>query len=465
MQVIEHIKREHALIRRVVERARTCLTPLDRPVLQECLEFFREFGELAHDRPEEHVLFSALAELAPNLAGGALQEIQHQHELARTYLREAFEASHRGAEGRAEFVAGTHKFIDVMQAHLRREDEVLAQLAQVALPPSRDVELVHHMREVRRELVDDETYTRWVSVAEDGGRAGTMVLRRSPLPPSPSHVMDARTLGDEDDEAPDESTGYSMRTGGVLFERGDHRNVWLHDFGRGLAIQSNQFLIMDGDEAMILDPGGPKVYPDVFAEATQQIGEGRLRYIFLSHQDPDIGTSLNAWLMDTKADALVSRLWVRFFPHFGIDKLLAERLLGIPDEGMWLPLGSRQLLLLPAHFLHSCGNFQVYDPTSKVLFTGDLGAVVGVDESVVTDFEAHRHHLESFHRRYMGSSRALKAWVRMVRTLDIEMIAPQHGAMFKGKAMVHRFLDWCDGLECGIDALEHLFVVPPQPRN
>ncbi len=53
----------------------------------------------------------------------------------------------------------------------------------------------------------------------------------------------------------------------------------------------------------------------------------------------------------------------------------------------------------------------------------------------------------------------------MVRTLDIEMIAPQHGAMFKGKAMVNRFIDWCENLECGVDALEHLFQVPARPMR
>ena len=29
---------------------------------------------------------------------------------------------------------------------------------------------------------------------------------------------------------------------------------------------------------------------------------------------------------------------------------------------------------LPAHFLHSVGNFHIYDPIAKILYTGDLGA-------------------------------------------------------------------------------------------
>ena len=39
----------------------------------------------------------------------------------------------------------------------------------------------------------------------------------------------------------------------------------------------------------------------------------------------------------------------------------------------------------------------------------------------------------------------------MVRQLDIETIAPQHGALFKGPEMSARFIDWISDLECGID--------------
>jgi flavorubredoxin len=48
----------------------------------------------------------------------------------------------------------------------------------------------------------------------------------------------------------------------------------------------------------------------------------------------------------------------------------------------------------------------------------------------------------------------------MVRQLDIEIIAPQHGAVFQGKEMVDQFVDWCAGLECGVDLITPLFKIP-----
>ncbi len=64
--------------------------------------------------------------------------------------------------------------------------------------------------------------------------------------------------------------------------------------------------------------------------------------------------------------------------------------------------------------------------------------------------------MEGFHRRYMSSTKALKAWVRSVRKLKPKMIAPQHGAIFRD-GDIGRFLDWLDSLEVGIDAFEEEF--------
>ncbi len=246
----------------------------------------------------------------------------------------------------------------------------------------------------------------------------------------------------------------------TVFEAGDHRNLLLPDFGHGLAVQANQHLIVHGDEAMILDPGGHKVYSRVLSETSFLLRGGRLRYLFLSHQDPDIIAAANGWLMTTDAEAYISKLWVRFVPHFGLDRLVEDRLRPIPDEGMVLSLAGVELLILPAHFLHSCGNFQVYDPVSKILYSGDLGASLGMDYDVVPDFDTHIQHMEGFHRRYMTSKVALQAWVKMVRQLDVEIIAPQHGAMFKGRDMVHQFVNWCEELECGVDLLNGGFALP-----
>ena len=43
---------------------------------------------------------------------------------------------------------------------------------------------------------------------------------------------------------------------------------------------------------------------------------------------------------------------------------------------------------------------------------------------------------------------ARDAWLNMVATLEIEVLAPQHGPILKGDA-VKRFLDWFRALDIG----------------
>ncbi len=248
----------------------------------------------------------------------------------------------------------------------------------------------------------------------------------------------------------------------TLFDDGNHKNILMEDFAgdSAVAVQANQHLIVHNGKAMILDPGGHKIYSRLLSATMQEIGGGELQYIFLSHQDPDIVAACNGWLMTTDADAYCSALWTRFVPHFGLDKLVADRLKPIPDEGMSLDLGGVPLLILPGHFMHSCGNFQVYDPASKILYTGDLGASLGQPYMEVPDFDAHIQYMEGFHKRYIASNSILRAWAAMVRCLDIEILAPQHGAMFRGKENVNRFVDWCEGLQCGIDLLAPTLKAP-----
>jgi len=50
---------------------------------------------------------------------------------------------------------------------------------------------------------------------------------------------------------------------------------------------------------------------------------------------------------------------------------------------------------------------------------------------------------------FLLSNRAKNDWIKRVRALDIEYMAPQHGRIFKGDD-VKRFLDWFEKLDVGV---------------
>ena len=263
-----------------------------------------------------------------------------------------------------------------------------------------------------------------------------------------------------------------------LFNNGKHRCIVFDDIMKdagitGGDVQSNQFLIThtgpdNYEEGLLFDPGGSKLVSHLHQELTKYISTNRIRKLVLSHQDPDTGAGATAWLMmaGTNTKIYVSSLWVRFVPHFSRSDVKDDVFVPIPDNGMKIDLNGCSLFMIPAHFLHSPGNFQLYDPASRILFSGDLGTSLLPKEafSEVTDFDGHVKNMEGFHKRYLSSNRVCRLWANMVRKLDIEMIVPQHGTKyFKGKAMVNRFIDWVDNLACGADVIPaEVYAVPRQ---
>jgi flavorubredoxin len=237
------------------------------------------------------------------------------------------------------------------------------------------------------------------------------------------------------------------------------------------AVQSNQFLVVDHGVGAIIDPGGNIAFNELFLGMTRHFPPQRLSYLIASHADPDIIASLDRWLSSTPAQLVISRVWERFVPHFAKSGKTQERVIAVADSGGRLPLGESELWLLPAHFLHSEGNFHFYDPVSRILFTGDLGVSMTTGEQAgrpVRELAAHIPLMAPFHRRYMVSNKILRLWARMARQLDISMLVPQHGAPIEGRAAIGDFFDWVESLQCGIDLFDQsAYAIPTaaiQPR-
>ncbi len=238
-----------------------------------------------------------------------------------------------------------------------------------------------------------------------------------------------------------------------LYKDEQHLCLKFDTFFQGTEVPCNQFLLVNDKWGVLLDPGGNRLFSQLTAEIASYCPPQRLKYIILSHQDPDVGAGLNGWLLITDAVIAVSELWVRFIPNFLMADLKEERVMGIPDAGVELEFGNASLQLVPAHFLHSPGNFHVFDKTSGILFTGDLGASIGPERENITsreEFERHIAYMSGFHKRYIPHSSACKRWAAMARTMPIRMIVPQHGARFSGEEAVSVFIDWVEQLECAL---------------
>lgn len=236
-----------------------------------------------------------------------------------------------------------------------------------------------------------------------------------------------------------------------LYQQGKHQ--WLC-FGRDpdkaeKIIDTNQYMITNNNHSIILDPGGIEIFSQMLTSVLRYTKIDEIKALFASHQDPDIISSLGLWDQCLNNASLYSpKIWETFIRHFGMNNINFE---GISDEGGKYNLDGIELDFVPAHYLHSSGNFHVYDKRAKILMSGDVGAAMDDIDSpfFVEDFEEHIPKMEYFHRRWMPSNRAKDEWIARVRKLDIEIMAPQHGSIFKGE-QVDNFLNWFERLDVGL---------------
>lgn len=247
----------------------------------------------------------------------------------------------------------------------------------------------------------------------------------------------------------------------LLFEKGDHKVYWVGAHTRGEEIECNTYLILDGDEGYLLEPGGFDRFGPVFRKVCYLTLPSSITHLFFSHQDPDICASFPSWIKwNENIKLVVSALWSRFMPHYESNTITGKKYnlnyLMVPDEGASVSLKSGgRLECISAPFLHSPGNILVFDSVSGFLFSGDIGAAVHKDGAfrlIIDDWNTHTQAMKGFHQRYMSCNRAVAGMIKQLKGRSIHAILPQHGCIFRGEE-VSRFFQWLATLPVGADYL------------
>ena len=235
----------------------------------------------------------------------------------------------------------------------------------------------------------------------------------------------------------------------TIFNEKDHQFIVTgrDEFKPDFIIDTNQVLIIHDGYSILIDPGGMQLYERLSFEIIEYLNNHPLKYILATHQDPDIASSLSLWVNAYDLKVYISRLWVEYIANFGGNKYT---FIPIDDEGGKIDLGNNDYIeMVPAHFLHSPGNFSYYDSRSKALFSGDIGAAIFNNPSrqsfYVEDFDDHIKYMKYFNTRYFSSNKFKNKWINSVGQLDIKFIVPQHGSIFKGENIL-KFLNWFESL-------------------
>lgn len=208
---------------------------------------------------------------------------------------------------------------------------------------------------------------------------------------------------------------------------------------------------------LLIDPGSSSDFANVASKVGAVIGGmERLSALFINHQDPDVGSSaslISARYAPRAAIVCSEDTW-RLIVHQNLPR---ERFVATDrmKNGLRFPTG-HVLIPVPSPFCHFRGAVMLYDPETRVLFTGDLfGGMTEPNALGLWADETDWAGMRAFHQLYMPTNAALARTVAAIRQLDppVEILAPQHGRIIRGE-WVEYFLSRIEKLQVGLDIID-----------
>lgn len=227
--------------------------------------------------------------------------------------------------------------------------------------------------------------------------------------------------------------------------------VWLGAHDRRLAlfenlfpiprgVSYNSYLILD-EKTCLVDTVDAAVMDRFTDNVAHTLGDRDLDYLVINHMEPDHCSAIESIMARYPSVKLVGNAKTYAFVQQFYDLELEDRFIEVAD-GDTLELGSHTLTFYLAPMVHWPEVMMTYDAADKILFSADaFGSFGSLDGALFNDEVNFERDWLSDARRYYANivgkfGRQVLAVMKKVSVLDIQMICPLHGVVWRSN------LDW-----------------------
>ncbi len=214
-------------------------------------------------------------------------------------------------------------------------------------------------------------------------------------------------------------------------------------------LHCNPYLVVDGDEAVVIDGGSRPDFPTVMMKIMQTgTNPASINALIYQHYDPDLcGSIPNFESIIDKGDDLKiisdreNNIFIRHYlvtaPLLSLEKVNSEFIFS----------SGRKLKFIKTPYAHSPGSFVTFDEKSRVLFTSDLFGSYAKEWNLFLSLwpecrecrdysccpsnkkDCPVKDIMKFHQKIMTSTKALRYALKQLTDIPYETIAPQHGGV------------------------------------
>jgi hemerythrin-like domain-containing protein len=142
---------------------------LDKESAEMAIDFIRSFADGCHHGKEEGSLFPALVDKGMPREGGPVGQMLNEHELGRAYVRQMLENLDAASEGDSDslqkFAESAAGYVQLLRAHIVKEDNILFPLADRVLDSSDQKQLLDRFTNVEIEHMGEGTHEKYLDIA------------------------------------------------------------------------------------------------------------------------------------------------------------------------------------------------------------------------------------------------------------------------------------------------------------
>jgi diguanylate cyclase (GGDEF)-like protein len=217
--------------------------------------------------------------------------------------------------------------------------------------------------------------------------------------------------------------------------------------------QCHVYLIKNGNESILIDPGSMITFPVVLEKITSLIHLRDIKYIIMHHQDPDIVSCYST------LEQIMPKGKRYIVTHWRTEMLLKHYMWDTPfyliDVHNWkLKAGKRELEFVFTPYAHFPGAFCTYDKKTGILFSSDLfGGLTEEFSLFAKNVDTYFEAAKPFHKHYIPSKEILYHALKQIQKKHPSIIAPQHGSIIK-KDLIDPLIEKLKNLECGLYLLD-----------
>jgi flavorubredoxin len=248
---------------------------------------------------------------------------------------------------------------------------------------------------------------------------------------------------------------------------------WIGFYDEQSGLHCNPYLIVDNEEAMVIDGGSRPDFATVMMKILQTgIVPDQIIALLYQHYDPDLCGSISNFediIKRSDLRIISDSANLMFIRHYSV----SARLLPISKINNQYRFSSgRTLRFIKTPYSHAAGCIVTFDPKSGILFSSDLFGSYGIEWELLLRLRPQCvdcvnlakcpegrsscpiNDILNFHKTLMPSAKALRYALGQILDVPFTMIAPQHGSIIQNKKIMRYVFEQLAALsDVGIDGI------------